>query len=83
MKNEHAIALKKSADKYYAWNNKTFSDDKEMLKVGEQDYEDLISIAGMIDNGENSEKIAYAMRRLDTAVRDIIPDSTYLSLIHI
>jgi Ser/Thr protein kinase RdoA (MazF antagonist) len=77
MKNKHAISLKQAADKYDAWHSNAFSDDEEMLKFGKQDYEDLLSIAGMIENGEDSKKIANAMRRLDTAVRDVIPDSAY------
>ena len=77
MKNQHAISLKQAADKYDAWHRNAFSNDKKMLKVGKKDYQDLISIAGMIENGEDIKKIANAMRRLDTAVRDVIPDSAY------
>jgi hypothetical protein len=77
MKNEHAIALKQAADKYDAWHSKAFAGDKEMLKGGKEDYEDLLSIVGMIENGEDVKKIAKAMWRLDTAVRDVIPDSAY------
>jgi len=31
----------------------------------------------MIENGEDKKKIAMAMWKLDTAVRDVIPDSAY------
>jgi hypothetical protein len=81
MKNQHAISLKQAADKYDAWHSNAFSNDKKMLKVGKKDYEDLLSIAGMIENGEDIKKIANAMRRLDTAVRDVIPDSAYYAYI--
>ncbi len=77
MKNKLALALKNAADKYLAWNTKTFSDDAKMISVGKRDHDDLISIAGMIENGEDSIRIARAMSRLDTAVRDVIPDDVY------
>lgn len=77
MKNQHAITIKKAAKKYLAWHNDAFKDDREMLKCGKNDYNDLISIAGMIENGEDKKKIATAMWNLDTAVRDVIPDSAY------
>ena len=77
MKNEHAITIKQAADKYNEWHKSAFASDAEMLEGGKADYEDLLSIAGMIENGEDSKKIAKAMRRLDTAVRDVIPDSAY------
>jgi hypothetical protein len=77
MKNEHAVTLKKAADKYQTWFKGAFSDDPKMLKSGKKDYDDLISIAGMIENNEDKKKIGTAMWRLDTAVRDIIPDKVY------
>lgn len=77
MKNEHAIAVKKAADKYIAWHSNAFKDEPEMIEGGKNDYDDLISIAGMIENGESNKSIATAMWKLDTAVRDIIPDSAY------
>jgi len=77
MKNEHAIALRKAADQYAGWNSKEFAGDKEMLEQGKHDYEDLLSIIEMIENGEDGKKIAKAMWMLDTAVRDVIPDSAY------
>jgi hypothetical protein len=77
MKNELAKKLFAAADKYLAWHNGAFSDDAKMLKVGKDDYDDLISIAGMIENDEGMRKIANAMWKLDTAVRDVIPDDVY------
>ena len=77
MKNELAKKLVAAAEKYLAWNDKAFSDDAKMISVGKRDYEDLISIAGMIENDEDSTRIARAMWKLDTAVRDVIPDKVY------
>ena len=77
MKNEHAIVLKKAADKYLAWHNKAFEGDSDMIEFGKKDYDDLISIAGMIENGEDVRKIGKAMWNLDTAVRDVIPDDVF------
>ena len=77
MKNKLALSLKDAADRYLAWNTKTFSDDAKMVSVGEIDHGDLMSIAGMIENGEDSTRIARAMGRLDTAVRDVIPDDVF------
>lgn len=77
MKNEYAILLKKAADKYIAWHNNAFKDDTDMLEYGKKDYDDLISIAGMIENNESERAIVGAIWKLDTAVRDIIPDKVY------
>lgn len=79
MKNPLAIALTKAADKYLDWNNKSFSDDPKMISVGQRDYDDLVSIAGMIEHNEDPTRIARAMGRLDTAVRDVIPDKVYFA----
>ena len=46
-------------------------------KLIKQDYEDLMSIAEMIEGDESKQSIAKAMWRLDTLVRDVIPDSVY------
>lgn len=81
MKNKLALDLKDAADRYLAWNTKTFSDDAEMISVGERDHGDLMSIAGMIENSEDSTRIARAMWKLDTAVRDIIPNDVYYAYI--
>lgn len=83
MKNEHAISIKKAADKYNEWHKSAFANDAEMLKSGKNDYEDLLSIAGMIENNEEAKKIAKAMWELDTAVRDVIPDSAYYAFTEI
>ena len=77
MKNKLALALKDAADKYLAWNTKAFTGDARMISVGERDHGDLMSIAGMIENSEDSTRIARAMGRLDTAVRDVIPDDVF------
>ena len=77
MKNKLALALKDAADRYLAWNTKTFSDDPKMVSVGEIDHGDLMTIASMIENGEAPASIARAMGRLDTAVRDVIPNDVY------
>ena len=77
MKNKLALALKDAADRYLAWNTKAFSGDTKMISVGEIDHDALMSIASMIENGEDSIRIARAMGRLDTAVRDVIPNEVF------
>ena len=80
MKLEHpsALKLKEVADKYLAWNRKSFPDDAKMLECGEKDYENFISIALMIEANEfNNISIGKAIRNLDTFVRDYIPDNIY------
>ena len=49
----------------------------EAKAVAQQDYEDLVSIAQMIENDEDAAAICKAMWKLDTAVRDVIPDKIY------
>ena len=76
--NPNALKLKEAADKYLAWNNKSFSGDAKMIKGGEKDHEDLISIALMIEQDEfNNRSIGNAIRKLDTFVRDYIPQNIY------
>jgi hypothetical protein len=80
MKFEHpnAIQLKEAADKYLAWSNKGWAGDAKMLAVGESDYEDLISIALLIEQDEfNNKAIGKAIRNLDTFIRDSIPQNIY------
>jgi hypothetical protein len=48
-----------------------------MLAGGKKDYQDLISIVQMIEAGEAEATIARSMSRLDTAVREVIPDAVY------
>jgi predicted ATPase len=74
MKNPNAIKLVAAAAKYRdsIIKNSMYADS---AKVAQQDYEDLVSIAQMIENNEDG--IARAMWKLDTAVRDVIPDSVY------
>lgn len=45
--------------------------------VYQQDFEDLTSIANMIENNEDAKAIQKAMWDLDTAVRDVIPNKVY------
>ena len=73
MKNELAIKLVAAADKYRAVERKY----EGAEKMVQSDYEDLISIAGMIENNESKKSIANAMWKLDTLVRDVIPDKVY------
>ena len=73
MKNELAKKLVAAADKYRAVERKY----EGAEKMVQSDYEDLISIAGMIENNESKKSIANAMWNLDTLVRDVIPDDVY------
>ncbi len=73
MKNELAKKLVAAADKYRAVERKY----EGAEKMVQSDYEDLISIAGMIENDESKKSIAKAMWNLDTLVRDVIPDKVY------
>ena len=78
LKHPNAIKLVEVADKYLAWNNKSFPNDAGMLKGGEKDHEDLISIALMIEQDEfNNRSISNAIRKLDTFIRDYIPQNIY------
>jgi hypothetical protein len=43
----------------------------------QRDYEDLISIANLIQSDAPRDVVAQAMRHLDTCVRDEIPDNVY------
>ena len=73
MKNKKALALVAAATKY----RRSMLEFIESAAVAQQDYDDLISIAQMIENDESKESIAQAMWKLDTLVRDVIPDSVY------
>jgi hypothetical protein len=77
MKNLLAITLKDAAEKNMARYSKAVKDDPQLDRVVKSDYEDLMSIVGMIENGEDKKTVARAMWNLDTAVRDVIPDSVY------
>ena len=77
MKNLLAITLKDAAEKNRARYSKAVKDDPQLDRVVKSDYEDLMSIVGMIENGEDKNTVARAMWKLDTAVRDVIPDSVY------
>ena len=78
MKNPNAIKLVEAAIKYRDTIIKN-SMYVEAKAVALQDYEDLVSIAGMIENNENAAAICKAMWKLDTAVRDVIPDKVYFT----
>ena len=73
MKNELAKKLVAAADKYRAVE-RNYEGAEKMVQ---SDYEDLISIAGMIENNESKKSIAKAMWNLDTLVRDVIPDDVF------
>lgn len=87
MKNELAIKLVAAADEYRAVERNlrsrcarlgmSASSYEGAAEVVQSDYEDLISIAGMIENNESKKSIANAMWNLDTLVRDVIPDKVY------
>jgi hypothetical protein len=79
MHKEHSLLLKQAADKYLAWNKKHFSNEKDMMDCVYNDYEDLISIATSIGRNEDKKLIAEAIWKLDTAVRDVIPNKVYMA----
>ena len=73
MKNKLALKLVAAANKYR--DHERYLEDSE--KVVQEDYEDLISIANMIESNETDSQIQTAMWKLDTLVRDVIPDDVY------
>jgi hypothetical protein len=73
MKNTLAKKLVTAADKYRAIE-RNYEGGAEIVQ---SDYDDLLSIAGMIEANEDKKKIGKAMWNLDTAVRDVIPDEVY------
>lgn len=74
----NAIKLRAAATKYRSNLYKQFKVDKNILKLAEQDYFDLMSIALMIEENEfNNKAIARAIFRLDTIVRETIPNDIY------
>ena len=75
MINKHAHDLAIAAAKYRDSHQPDFA--VKYANFIKQDYEDLMSIAQMIEDGESEQSIARAMWRLDTLVRDVIPDSVY------
>lgn len=56
---------------------RNFPDDLSMIHAYAGDYCDLYEIAKMIEKEEPKDKIAKAMWKLDTIVRDEIPDVLY------
>lgn len=76
--NPSALKLKEVADKYLAWNRKSFPDDVKMLECGDKDHANFMSIALMIEDNEFKTKvIGRAISDLDTFVRDYIPNDIY------
>ena len=73
MKNKLAIKLVAAADKYRSVEREY----EGAEKIVQEDYEDLISIANMIESNETDSQIQAAMWKLDTLVRDVIPDDVY------
>lgn len=73
MKNKLALKLVAAADKYRSVERNFEGADK----VVQEDYEDLMSIANMIESNETDSQIQTAMWKLDTLVRDVIPDDVY------
>jgi hypothetical protein len=73
MKNKLALKLVAAADNYRSRNRSW----EGAEKVVQSDYEDLMSIAGMIESNETDSQIQLAMWKLDTLVRDEIPDDVY------
>ena len=72
MKNELAKKLYEAAVNY-----KQSLGVLSISPVYQQDFEDLTSIASMIENNEDPKAIQKAMWNLDTAVRDVIPNKVY------
>jgi hypothetical protein len=75
MINKHAYELACAAAKYRDSHEDDFS--TKYAALIKQDYEDLMCIAQMIEGDESKERVAKAMWKLDTLVRDVIPDSVY------
>ena len=73
MKNKLANKLVAAADKYRSVEREY----EGAEKIVQEDYEDLISIANMIESNETDSQIQTAMWKLDTLVRDVIPDKVY------
>ena len=73
MKSKLAKLLADSASKYKT----KFADAGCDANVIHDDYDDLMSIAQMIEDSADKNAITRAMWRLDTAVRDEIPDEVF------
>lgn len=75
MKNELALKLVEAINKYAEQGKSAGFEGSE--EIYEQDCEDLTSIAQMIESNESPKAIREAMWKLDTLVRDVIPDKVY------
>jgi hypothetical protein len=73
MKSKLAILLADSASKYKTRYVNAGCDSN----VIHDDYDALMSIAQMIEDSADKNAITRAMWRLDTAVRDEIPDEVF------
>lgn len=73
MKSKLANLLAERARKYKT----KFADAGCDTSIIAEDYDDLMSIAQMIEDSADKNAITRAMWRLDTAVRDEIPDEVF------
>jgi hypothetical protein len=79
MQDEDAITLVNCADRYY----QSFRNDENLNQsIVNKDREDLLSIARMIEDNDNPKAIANAMTKLDTFVRDYIPEEIYIAYVN-
>jgi len=79
MQDEDAITLVNCADRYY----QSFRNDENLNQsIVNRDREDLLSIARMIEDNDNPKAIANAMTKLDTFVRDYIPEEIYYAYVN-
>lgn len=79
---KHYTIIKDAAVKTLEWHKRSWPNDKQMLKCGKSDHDNLMKVAKMIKANEDSEKIAKAIYHLDTAVRELIPDEVYYTYIN-
>ena len=71
MKNQYAILLTIAAQRYRAQHSESNA------VIVKSDYDDLMKIARMIESNKSAKDVARAMWKLDTIVRDAIPDDVY------
>jgi hypothetical protein len=73
---EYAADLRRATDKYVANGQESFKDDASMIKMYDDDAKDLYAIAALIDAGSFVEALSKS-QRLDTVVRETIPDNVW------
>jgi len=78
---KHCNLIKEAAVKTLEWHKRNWPNDKNMLKCGKCDHDDLMKIAKMIESNEDNKKIAKSMSGLDTIVRELIPDEVYYAYV--